>query len=159
MAVKEFELFHGAVLAKLVRSEKPLTLCMIETRPSDTWSSYRVNDAVSLLMKHSLVSRALTREKARSWQFVFSPDQMRQLQKPSTWAALVCASRTATDEYMEVCLLDPEQLARLLDVPSATQQSLTVKRIEGKSLRAASARCEELVVARNRLDGWEVPGA
>lgn len=33
MSVKEFELFHGAVLTKLLRSEKPVALRLIETRP------------------------------------------------------------------------------------------------------------------------------
>jgi hypothetical protein len=159
MSVKEFELFHGAVLTKLARSKKALTLCMIETKPGDDWSSYRVNDAVSLLLKHSLVSRSLSREKARVWQFVFSPDQIRQLQQPGTWAALVCGSKTASDTSMEVCLLDPPQVEQLLDLTAATQQALMVKRIEGKSLRAYSGRSEEFVVPRNRLDTWVVPGA
>lgn len=37
MAIDEFELFHGVVLTKLVRSDRPITLRMIETRPREAW--------------------------------------------------------------------------------------------------------------------------
>jgi hypothetical protein len=30
MTIKQFELFHGAVLTKLVRSDRPITLRMID---------------------------------------------------------------------------------------------------------------------------------
>ncbi len=159
MPVREFELFHGAVLTKLVRSDKPLTLRMIETRSGESWSTYKINDEVRLLLKHSVISRSLSREKSRAWQFVFSPDQMVQLAVPNTWCVLVCGGKTVGDTQMEVCLLDPTQTAVLLDVSISTQQSLLVKRIEGKSLRASSARSNEIVIARNRLDTWTVPGS
>ena len=32
MGIKQLQLFHGAVLAKLVRSEHPITMRMIETK-------------------------------------------------------------------------------------------------------------------------------
>ena len=157
--VKEFELFHGAVLTKLARSKKPLTLCMIETQSADSWSTYRVNDEVRLLIKHSLSGRSLKTEKAKVWSFVFSPDQMRQLQETGTWAALVCGAKTVGGTDMEVCLLDPGQLATFLDLGSAGQQSMMVKRLDGKGLRVSSGRSAERIINRNRLDVWEVPGS
>ena len=160
MPVREFELFHGAVLTKLARSDRPLTLRMIETRPGDAWSTYRVNDAVSVLIKHSLNPRSVKREKAKTWQFVFSPDQMRQLQAAGTWAALVCGGKTVGETHMEVCLLDPTELGQLVDLSSASQQSLTVKRIGGKGLRASSVRMNvDLIIPRSRLEKWKVPGS
>lgn len=159
MSVREFELFHGAVLTKLVRTEKPLTLRMIETRSADAWSTYRINDELSLVIKHSVKSRSLKGESAKAWQFVFSPEQMRQVAESGTWAALVCGASTATDAAMEVCLLEPSELSELLDLRSSGQQSLMVKRIEGKSLRVSSSRRLEMVIPRNRLDKWEVPGS
>lgn len=157
MPVREFELFHGAVLTKLARSDRPLTLRMIETRPADAWSTYRVNDEVNVLVKHSLVSRTLKRENAKAWQFNFSPDQIRQLQAESTWAALICGGKTLKDSDMEVCLLDPEQVAEVLDITTEAQQSISVKCIEGKSLRVLSPRRQnDIVVPRNRLDTWAV---
>lgn len=159
MAVKEFELFHGAVLTKLARSKKPLTLCMIETRSADSWSTYRVNDEVRLLIKHSLTGRSLKREAAKVWSFVFSPDQIRQLQEPGTWAALVCGSKIIGGTDMEVCLLEPSELASLIDLSTTTQQSAMVKRLDGKGLRVSSSRIDERIVNRNRLDVWDVPGS
>jgi hypothetical protein len=35
MSVHEFELFHGIVLTKLIRSDRPITLRMFETKPSE----------------------------------------------------------------------------------------------------------------------------
>jgi len=46
MPIQQFHLFHGAVLAKLMRSGRPVGLTMIETR-GEAWSSYRVNDELA----------------------------------------------------------------------------------------------------------------
>jgi hypothetical protein len=162
MAVRDFELFHGAVLTKLVRGDRPLTLRLIETRPTDSWSTYRLNDEVNLLMKHSTVSSARKREPgAVVWQFVFSPDQMKQVAKTGVWVALVCGAPVLTKTDMDVCLLEPSQLAALLALDRPGQpQSITVKRQPNMSLRVTSAKTpEEVIVPRNRLDTWRVPGS
>lgn len=52
-AVRQFELFHGAVLTALLRRDHPIALSMVETMPSDSWSTYRINDAVNLVVTHS----------------------------------------------------------------------------------------------------------
>jgi hypothetical protein len=46
MSVHEFELFHCMFLTKLVQSDRPITLRMFETKPSEEWSIYKLNDAV-----------------------------------------------------------------------------------------------------------------
>jgi hypothetical protein len=51
MAIRQFELFHGAVLTKLVRRGQRVALTMIETSPNDPWAVYTINDAVDV---HSL---------------------------------------------------------------------------------------------------------
>lgn len=161
MSVRGFELFHGAVLTKLVRTDRPLTLRLIETRPTDSWSTYRINDEVNVLLKHSVNPQARKREKgALVWQFVFSPDQMKQLAQAGTWAALVCGAPKLGTAEMDVCLLDPDRIAQLLDISKTNQQSLTVKRLPGKSLRVTSVRVgDDVVISRNRLDEWAVPGS
>jgi len=160
MSIKEFELFHGAVLTKLVRSDRPLTLRMIETRPGEAWSIYKLNDAVKVLVKHSRTPRKLKRDRAgASWPFSFSRDQVLQLRSKDAWVALVCGADRVGDAKMEVCLLKPEEVGQLLDVQSEVQQSVTVKYLPGKRLRVSSARWDELVVPRNRVENWEVPGS
>ena len=52
MTVHQYELFHGLVLAKLVRSEHSRTLTLIETRELGKCSVYRVNDVI-LYMKQA----------------------------------------------------------------------------------------------------------
>jgi hypothetical protein len=91
--IKEFELFHGALLTKLVRSEKPLTLRLIETRMDDSWSTYTINDQVRLLVKHSLNPRKLSRVKnGRAWSFVFSKNQVAQATVDGTYITLICGA-------------------------------------------------------------------
>jgi hypothetical protein len=158
MAVREFEMYHGIVLTKLVRSDRPLSLKMIETRPTNDWSTYIINDRVNVLIKHSLTSNSRKRQDAIVWQFAFSPEQIRQLRAPGTWTALVCGYKSGGTEDMEICLLDPQQIQDLIDVSSAEQQTLTVKRIEGMSLRVKSARVDkEIKIPRSRLDKWDIP--
>lgn len=163
MPVKEFELFHGAVLTKLLRSEKPVALRLIETRPGENWSTYTLNDTVDLFVSHSKAPRAVSRGGGgTSWTFVFSRNQLRQM-NPSVrnrpvFVALVCGRANPSDREMHVCLLDPEQVADLVDF-TADQQSLTIRKPQQRGkLRVFKDRHERFLVAQSRLDKWEVPG-
>lgn len=161
MSIREFELYHGAVLAKLVRSDRPLALRMIETRAGTDWSTYTLNDEVNLFVAHSKVPRAYTRDGGgHAWQFVFSPNQMRQIGVPANgkpvWLALVCVDPNAA---AEVCLLSPEDAAQVLNL-EASEQNLTIRKPSGRAqFRVLSSRREAFKVPRGRLDSWEVPGS
>ena len=162
MAVQKFELFHGIVLTKLVRSDRPITLRMIETRPGEAWSAYTLNDEVDLFVKHSTTPREVARAKgARSWSFVFGVDQLRQMAASSrpVYVALVGGSRDVNDGKMQVCLLGPEEVAELIDTSAATPQAVTVRYLPGKSLRVFKGRKERFRIPQNRLDRWAVPGS
>lgn len=160
MALREFELFHGAILTKLVRSERPITLLMIETEPSKEWAVYLINNEVSLLLKHSKKPQALGRPPGgRRWTFVFSGDQLHRARGGEAWVALACGSERVNDAPMETCLLGPPQLADLLSDGGSNANSITVECEPGKSLRVRAPRSGVMkVVARNRLDKWLVPG-
>ena len=163
MAIREFELFHGAVLTKLLRSEKPVALRLIETRPSENWSTYTLNDSVDLIVSHSKSPRAVSRGGGgTSWSFVFSRNQLRQMnpgvRNRPVFVALVCARANPSHAKMHTCLLDPEQIADLVDF-SGDQQSLTVRKPQERGkLRVFKDRRERFLVAQSRLDTWEVPG-
>jgi hypothetical protein len=161
MPVREFELFHGAVLTKIVRSDRPMTLRMIETKPGESWSAYTVNNEVTLILKHSARPRKLKRERGSfRWQFTLGADQIQQLSGANSWLGLVCGSQSiGKSAPMEVCLLDPKDTERLVDKSSLVQQSIFVTYQPGKSLRASSPKIEEIVVPRNRLETWEIPGS
>ena len=63
--VKEFELLHGIVLTKLLRSDGA-ALRLIETDAKKAWAAYRVNDEINVYVKYRLQNRETKRE-SRSW--------------------------------------------------------------------------------------------
>ena len=159
MSIKEFHLFHGALLTQLVRSERPLTLRMIETRATDSWSTYRINNEINLVAKHSLNPRKLARVKGGiSWSFVFSKSQMKQVASSDAWAALICGAAKLTAP-MGICLLNPDEIRTLLDTSIMDQQSLTVRSEPRKQFRVKSSRADELLVPVGRVQEWDVPGS
>jgi hypothetical protein len=165
MSVKEFHLFHGIVLTKLVRSDRPVTLRMIETRPGEAWSSYTLNaDAADLFIKHSTSWRATERKGGgKSWSFVFGTNQVRQMaasaRRRPTFAVLVCGDRSTGAKGMQVCLLEPQHLSELIDFASSRQQAITVSYHPGRKLRVYKGRRERLRIAQGALDSWRVPGS
>jgi hypothetical protein len=164
MAISEFELFHGVVLTKLLRSKRPISLHMIEARPGERWSAYTVNGEVDLFIKHSTTPRATVRGgEGRSWPFVFGLRQLRQMAESKArggvYVALVGASRQVKDSQRCICLLTPEEVKELVDCSLRSQQSVTVRLIPGKSLRVYRGRRAKFKVPQSRLDKWEVPGS
>jgi hypothetical protein len=164
VTIRQFELFHGAVLAKLVRSDRPLTLRMIETRPGEAWAVYTINDEVELFLKHSASVNELAREPGSlSWQFAYTPGQVAQIDHlrsmREVYTALVCGRRNIKLGNMQICLLDPRHIDRLIDFTNIKSQSVTVKYIPGKKLRVYSRYSVEFLVSQNSLDKWEVPGS
>lgn len=163
MPVREFEMFHGVVLTKLVRSESPMTLRLVETKPRESWSTYTVNDTVDLFVTHSKSPRPIKRDGgATAWTFQFSQNQLRQMRpKPKgrpVWVALVCGSKKPLDGNMHVCLLNPEDIAKVVDL-GAQNPSVTVRKPTGKGMfQVLKDRREKFKVSLSRLDKWEVPG-
>jgi hypothetical protein len=139
MAVDEFELFHGVVFTKLLRSQRPVTLRLIETKPGEAWSAYTINDEIDLFIKHSASPRLFSRGKGgKSWSFVFGTAQLAQMAasavKRPLYVALVGGSRNIKDT-MKVCLLEPDQITELVDFSSSTTQAITVRYIPRGKLR------------------------
>ena len=162
VSVKEFELFHGAVLTKLVRNQKPITLRLIETRFDDS-RVYTLNDVIELYVKHSISPRGLIRgEGGYAWTFTFDVEhlhQIRELKKRrTTFLALVCGHRDVKKARVETCLIGLDDYPDLLDFESNAQQSVTVKYKTGaKKLRILRDRQEKFLIPLNALDNWEIP--
>lgn len=165
--VREFELFHGIVLTKLVRNDRPTVLRLIETNPREAWAAYTVNNEVTLYVKYRTGFRTLSHgEGGEAWTFVFSESDLAKIRgmAPETqvYVALVCGRREIRggDCGMHVCLLAPDERRRLIDMEASSQQTISVKCVRGKSLRATgSLSKKELVVKRSALDKWIVPGS
>ncbi len=162
--VHEFELFHGIALTKLVRSDHPITLRMIETNTSEAWSAYTLDGQTTLYIKHSTALKKSVRDKFITWPFSFSPNDIHKIaelsEQRSVHVALVCGNKTMQIKEMQICLIDPDQVKQLIDVGGSDAQSIRVKYIPGKSLRVTgSISAKELIVARNKFDSWRVPGS
>jgi len=163
MSIKKFELFHGAVLTKLVRNDRPTTLRMVETK-GEAWSVYTVNDEVELFIKVRSTAHELSREKdGLSWQFVFTSEQVEQIRglysTKKVAIALVCGRQNIKDN-MQIAFIKPEDgIKNFIDFSVNTSQSVTVKCIPGKRLKVITNYKVEKKVSRNALDKWDVPGS
>ena len=123
MAIREFELFHGAVLTKLVRNDRPVRLTMIETA-EDARSVYTVNDTVFLYIKHSK-SPKKDNDGCLTWTFTFSVKRFQEIREyrrqMNVFIALVCGQSRVDQGQMEVCLLDPDKIDQSLNLHAAEQ--------------------------------------
>jgi hypothetical protein len=163
MSIKDFELFHGVVLTRLVRSDKPLTLRMIETH-DDSWGVYKINDEVELFIKHSTSPRKLSRGKGGwSWVFHFSLEHIKLLKEIQTsrpvYIALVCGRKEIKRRRMEICFLEPDDFAKVIDLSKPEAQSVTIRYEVGKKNFRAFLNREEIALSSlNAIDRWQVPG-
>ena len=165
--VKDFELFHGIVLTKLVRADRPVTLRMIETNPSKAWAAYKINDAVIIYAKYRTNPRRSTRHKGSyTWSFPFANDELRvlsQLQDDAqVYLTLICARQKirGRNASMYTCLIEPADIEELIDLSSTTSQCISVKYIPRCSFRVRGSMIpRELLIHRNDLDQWQVPGS
>ena len=164
-SVKQFELFHGLVLAKILREKRPITLSMIKTNPKEEWSTYEVNiDGAKiyntpLFFKHSAKpSRKSKRTGAESWTFNFTKGQLNQLREKEHRIVLVCGFQDVKSaNEMQICFPKLEQVQELLDLSSLdnTTRTVTVQWEKGKSLRIFSNRTKDkFTVGRNALSSW-----
>ena len=163
MPIKDFELFHGVVLTRLVRSDKPLTLRMIETN-DDSWGVYKINDEIELFIKHSASPRKLSRGKGGwSWVFHFSFEHIKLLKEIQTsrpvYIALVCGRKDIKRGRMEICFLEPDDFSQVIDLDTLEAQSVTIRLSTGaRNFRAFLDRKEIPLSSLNAIDRWQVPG-
>ena len=165
--VKEFELLHGIVLTKVLRSDGA-TLRLIETDTKKAWAAYTINDEVIVYVKYALTNRSTKRESKYVWAFPFQSSELEKLKdlcgKKPVYAGLVCGlSDIKSNKEMQVCLLDPDQIDKCIDLGAGKSQTINVEYKTGSSLRAYGPKNSEekqkLVVSRNKLDEWKVPGS
>ncbi len=163
MSIKDFEMYHGIVLTKMVRSDHPVSLRMIETNKDEAWAAYRINDAATLYIKYRTKGRKTKRTRGLSWVFVFSEDEIREIAKLNkskpVYFALVCVNKSP----IAVCFLEPTDIAKCIDLKAQSAQNITVLYQRRKSLRVHgqlnTTNDDVLVVSQNGLDVWKVPGS
>lgn len=165
MPIKQFELFHGAVLTRLMRSKRPMTLRLIETNVNDLWAVYVINDVFAILIKYSANPQP-GKGSARFWQFTFPETQLAQLRKLGTnqqvHVALVCGAENLSDKKMEICLVEPVEMTNLIDLDAKTGQWMRVDIQENKQpvvTGKLNSKGSGIKIPRKRLEQFKVPGS
>ena len=158
MAIQGFELRHGAVLVKIVRKSRNLTL--FERGGDTAWAAYLVNDAVCLYVKTS-DQRGSDKNGAARYSYTFQPTEATFIRKQigsrgegGVLAALVCGEE-------EIALVTAAQLSQCIDLSARQAQNLTVLIQPRRSLRvygSLNGQAQALVVARNCIDTCEISG-
>lgn len=156
MAIRKFELMHGAVIVKICRNDRPVALTLIES--DGNRATYRVND-VFVYVNHSTSPQSCLRNGDTVWQFTFAPnhiaDLARLMQNGGAYLALVCANEDLSGD-MEAAFLYPENVTACLDLAQAKTQSLRV-RVQPRRQLQVEGRGAALLVERSRLDKRDVP--
>jgi len=135
-----------------VRRDKPVTLRLIETNTSESWSVYRIND-VNVFFKHSTNPKDL-KKGGKSWTFPFADKQLDQI-NDNTHLALVCGDKDIKSKEMEICFVENSEVSRLL---SNNAKSITAHLESGQSFRVSSSAVKEkIIISRNAIDKYEVP--
>lgn len=168
MSIKEFEMFHGVVLAKLFRSDKPVSLRMVEMDIEQSRRAYLVNDIAYIYIKHAKSPRKASRQPTFTWTFSFSPEHMEDLLKlkanqKDLYLALVCGQATVNSvDPSEICFLDWSQIWICLDVGAVDrQQNISVQFQKGRSFRVwgtKNSSVNAFLVNQDTLTNWNVPG-
>jgi hypothetical protein len=161
MSIKDFELFHGIVLTKMIRSDHPVSLTMIETNRDQFWSAYRVNDASFLYIKYRTGARKTRRPRGLSWVFTFGDDQLQQIRRLKeqhpVFLALVCIAK----KPLSVCLLEPSEIERCINLDGQRAQSIIILYQQNRKLRVhgpLNSEADELRIPQSRIDRWTPPG-
>lgn len=164
-AVSQYHFLHGAVLAKIVRKDRPLALTLIETN-QESWATYKLNDESVLYIKSCQRPRMLNNGAIKCF-FTFHRkhiDELIELRKNNKlYIALVCAGDVDDVTVREIAFLEDYELDRCLDYKHNGSQNITVEIIQGNKLRVFSSinssDRNKLKIERNRLDEWILPGA
>ncbi len=158
--IKPFELFHGAVLTKLVRSDRPITMRLIQTSVNEDWRIYLINTNkgdVRFYMRVGKNPRPHKLTKAISWYFPIQRDESirikQLLSEGAVYILLICGNEKLK-HTMAICAIAPDKIKDILDLDSnGNSQNVTVKYIKGRSYRVCGAiKNKEVVINQNELD-------
>ncbi|MCG2738779.1 MAG: hypothetical protein L6300_00885 [Syntrophaceae bacterium] len=158
MYIKNYEMYHGAVLVHLIRKEKPISLRLIETHPKEQWSTYVINDAISILITHSTNARKVRQGvEGTSWTFSVSAKQLNQIktaEKP-IHVALVCARKNLGEDKQVICLLSPKQVCDVFDLEKENQ-GITVRKPDGKGKLIVFKEKREIFKEKHKGDVLDI---
>ena len=168
MAIQQSEMLQGAALVRLIRASKPDKLVLIESGQGSSTSIIKLNDAVPLLMKVSKSPQYYNTDegsqKGRTWQFTFTPSELKQLKGENHATVLVCGVDNLYDlDDAELCFLDIGEIDELLDLAheSTSRAKAVSVRMESnwRQLRVSYGRGKRpLRIWKEALKNWRLPG-
>ena len=165
--VKAFHLLHGIVLTTVLRNDQP-TLRLVETDKKNAWAAYILNDSVIIYVKYCLTSRETQREAKTVWNFQFQGYELEKIKelrkfKPVNFTLVGGFQKIEDANKMQVCLMYPDEIDKCIDIYSGNIQTITMEVKPSESLRVYGAKNstekEKLVISRNRLNEWKIPGS
>lgn len=165
MSIKIFEYYHGAVLTKLVRNNKPVTLTMVENDKKGAWCEYKINDEIVLYTKYCSKPIYCEINQSFLWRFTFNPNELEHIFKQrrncAVYTALVCGQEQISLFNTCIGFIQPYELDQCISVHSFGPETLNVQLIPTCKLRIwgnINTVKNPLLVAQNRLENWVVPG-
>lgn len=162
-ALQAVDFYRGLVLGMLMDSDRPVTLRLIERNTNRSYSSYKLNDEVEILIKYR-TSPSNETKSSISWSFSIAPEQVRNIKKETGKhaVALVCGYKNFDTSKMQVCFLDPDRMEKLLQgLDNECQLSFTVRAIKGqnKQLQLVHKRKVIMRIPKRALKTWSPPGS
>lgn len=128
MAIKNFEFYHGAVLAKILRKDMATSLKLVETNTKEHWSTYIINDEIALYISYR--TGKPNKNKTRlTWYFNLNKNHLKELEDfihKDLKFALICLSDNDEICKSEICLLEKEDILELIDINSEFVQTITI---------------------------------
>jgi len=128
----DIELFHGAVLTRLIRKDRPISLNIIEFNADKSRSGYILTDDDGdkpLYIKHSKGSALTPKGYKKSWQFTFSEEHLKEIQElfedyGHVNIVLVCGAKTIGAEDTYTALLSYDKLEQCVDITGNNGQQI-----------------------------------
>jgi hypothetical protein len=139
MTASEFERYHGVALARLLRGQAGREVRVTEMKPDEGWSVLIPARGPVVVIRHRSRPRRLrSTPGGLSWRFSFSGEQLARLRRHTRQGRLrlllICGREEKNQQQAEMALLEPREVARLLDLSSFLEQRLTVQAHPRKEL-------------------------
>ncbi len=157
--IQKFEFLHGAVLAKLFRSDREYTIRLVETAADWSRATYKINDEV-VHVKGSMTCRTNRKDNSQVWSFTFTPDELRSIREDRRHVVVVCGHpriEIKGEDRSWTVLIPAEQIADLLDLSGNQTDSLSAKYIPGsRKMRIKGNAEKEVLITLSALSNWQI---
>ena len=166
MPIQKSELFHGAVLIRLMRSKRPMTSQLLDIKTGkEPWATYILNNKLAILIKSS-TSPKPGKDNVNRWSFTFQTNQLNALKKlnkqyqDQVYVALVCGvdNLKIKDKNTEICLIEPAELTSLIELDASSSQHMSIYLQDNKQLNVRGLS-DPIKVPRTRIEQLVVLGS